>query len=179
MTLGLPAIDRDPSWAAVIGLLERWQALPVQKALVWHMPSADPVTLAHLAHLLGVGDLDLSSGDPLVVLRNGVDLRKRRGTGKAIREGLRALGYEPTLEKNVTWLHDGTFTHNGLYTHGSDQHWAIIVVTLDTVAPLTLTEAQLAWRAANREKSRRDWIRLRVRVGGVTVQFYRSMPEAA
>jgi hypothetical protein len=178
----IPAIEQDPSWKVVVDLImTRFRQLPVAKAVVWHMPSADAATLAHLAQMLGVGDVDLSVGEPLDVLSGAVDLRKRRGTAYALRQALLALGYDDILySTNTVWLHDGTCLHDGLYTHGSDNHWAIVVVTLDLAAPLTLSQAQLVWRALDGwAGGARDWPRLRVRVGGLTVQFYRDVPAAA
>lgn len=181
MTIGIPAIDRDPSWKAVIDLLDRWQELPVERVLAWHMPSADVATLAHLAYMLGVGDVDLSIGDPLVVLRQAVDLRKRRGTGFALREGLKALGYAAesfTLTNKQAWLHDGTINRAGMYRYGGDNHWAIIVTTIELDAWPTLDQVKLAWRALARNKSRRDHLVLRLRFDGATIAIYRAEPTS-
>jgi P2-related tail formation protein len=180
--LTLPAIQSDPSMRAVLSVLDRWDDLPVSAVLVWRMREDSNVdALRHIAKMLGVGHVDLSTGDPLVVLGQAVNLAKRRGTTFAIKEALRALGYASetvSLANKVAYLHDGSFDHDGLYIHGGDNHWAKPVITIELAAPLTLAQAQAAWRAIEGAQGGRDWPRLRLLVDDVTVAFYRERPEA-
>jgi hypothetical protein len=167
-----PLLAADPSWAAVCALTERFAALPVAKAVVWHLGSADNDTLRHIAALLGIGEVDLS-GSPVAVLQQAVDMRRRRGTELAIRGALEALGFGAiSFLVAPTWLHDGTIKHDGLYRYGP-LHWAVVVATIESAdGPLTADEAIRARRAADGAKSLRDRVHIRVNdLSGVTLQF--------
>jgi len=176
-----PLLAADPSWKAVCDLTERFGALAVPKVVVWHLGSADSAVLAHIAATLGLGAVDLSSGDPLVVLRDAVNVLRRRGTEYALRRALTALGLgEVSFVVEPSWTHDGSFLHDGLYQYGA-AHWAVVIATIDRddATPLTSDEAVLAMRALAGAKSKRDRVHLRVRSDAeVTLQFFYEPDDA-
>lgn len=185
--LGIPAIDNDPSLRAVVGVLDRWDDLPVKEVLVWRITEdSNADVLRHVAQMLGLGDVDLSIGNPVELLQRGRYLKRRRGTRGALLASLEAAGHPAEsveLVRDTVWRHDGTIDRSGSgeYLYGGDGHWSVFVARVqlgaETAWP-TLDAMRSLWVAVNAAKSERDRAVVVVRRGTDLAGVYRDVPTS-
>lgn len=124
-----PGIDGKVARALVQVINERWQQLPTQRVLVWHLASVVDSALRHLARALGVEGLTFAGYPPRELLVRGIDILRRRGTPAAMVEAIRALGYEDIeILEGGARQYDGSWQYDGTYRYGADAHWAIFFV---------------------------------------------------
>lgn len=174
------ALANDPGSRGFAAALERFDALPVEKVLVWRAAFTDPVTRAHLADALGLSGLNFLSGDPEVAIAQGIALMRSQGTAAALRAGLSGLGFaDVEIEEDTARRYDGELRYDGLHRYGADAHWAAFVVYLNVAAPLSLAQLRSAWELIAAWKPERSPASLAVRVGGEVLAIYRSLPAPA
>lgn len=147
--LGLPAGIKDASLQAVLDVLnERFDAIPVERVLVWHLDSVVADALPHLGDQLGITGPEFGSAPPRTFLSNGIQKRRRRGTGGTMRAVLSAIGYDPIVIEETTdkrFLYDGTWKYDATIHCGGDSHWAIFIVRIDVAAMPSVEQIQLLW----------------------------------
>lgn len=162
--LTLPPGIKDASLQAVLDVVnERFDAIPVERVLVWHLDSVVAGALPHLADQLGVYGPEFGSAPPRTFLRDGVQKRRRRGTGGTMRAVLAALGYDPIVIQEGTatyFLYDGTWSYDGTIIYGNDSHWAIFLIQIDTASTPSAAELRLLWDVIDKWRPRARQFRL-------------------
>lgn len=158
---------------------ERFAALPVEKALVWHFESADEVRIEAVAEFLGLNGPEFRGvdGTPIELLMQGVLLRRRRGTPWALREVLRRLNYgEVELVEQTNVRHNGAIKHNGERLHNGANSWATFIVFLDVASAFTVEEVRIVWDVVDVYKPRRSHFALGFREAGEPTAMYLEKP---
>lgn len=179
----LPASLSDATTKALVQLLnERFNAIPIQNVLVWHLETTPAEAVPHVAELLGLDgpEFGVGSGPPRVVLRQGVALLRIRGTIGAIRRVLRNLGFgEATFFVDGRRKYDGTFLYDGMFLYGTEEwaQWAIFGLRVETEEEMTVERARQLWDAIESWKGKRDWFRLMVRGPGDAQVVYSARSE--
>lgn len=157
----VPAGIDDESFRALAELLEaRFGSIPIERVLVWHLDSVVAAALPELANAFGVNGPEFGAGPPRTFLRQAVALRRKRGTGGALRVVLAAIGHEDIelIERtSATFLYDGTWKYDGTITYGGDSHWARYIVRIDVAEMPSVVQLALLWDVVAKWKPKTRW----------------------
>jgi P2-related tail formation protein len=137
--LSVPGGIDDLSTRALVGLLDRWDDLPLANILTLRTASVPASALPHLAWQFGLEELGFLGGPPRTFVERAVALVRRFGTWGALRQALSAIGYDVTqLREGAQLSYDGSATYSGLpWRYGADSHYAkywLLVTTTDAIA---------------------------------------------
>lgn len=176
-----PGVDSLESRALLL-VLERWDSLPVERVLVWHIDSTVDDALLHISEMLGLSVIDFQAGPPRELLAQAVKLLKAAGTPGAMKAVIRALGYDASvfeLNERTQMRYDGAHRYNGIRNYGHDGHWSHFFVVLDAVddghLPSVAALREL-WSVIDAWKPARCPFGLIVRVAGIERVVYRTVP---
>ena len=179
--LRLPAgVDTEQTRGLLL-VLERWDTMPVERVLVWHLDSTALGALPHVAEMLGLDGIDFAAGPPRALLQQAVKLLKAAGTPGALKAVIQTLGYSPEvfeLQERTGVLYNGAHRFNGKRTYGSDGHWAnffVVIDALDAALP-SLPQLRELWSVIDAWRPTRSPFGLIVRVAGLERVVYRSVP---
>lgn len=180
--LTLPdAIRTDPSAVAFLAVLERFDALPVEKVLVWHVAHDASDALAHVAETLGLSGIDFASGPPAELIARAIGLMRACGTAGALKVAIEALGYAPELielTENPQLYYDGSIQYDGTYRYGADTgpfHFDVEIDVDDAERP-TVAELRELWLLIETWSRASTQFTLVITVGGELRVIYRSVP---
>ena len=158
--LKLPGgIDDDRSRALLRLLNARFDAIPVERVLVWHLATVVSDALPYLAESLGMDRLSFVGGPPRDFLKSAIALARRFGTEAALGEALVGLGYSlgnVSLVEDTVLRRNGAIAHSGEpYRHGADAHWAVFFLWITAPAGLTTVKLLELWDVVWLVKPRR------------------------
>lgn len=179
--LKLPAGVDTPEGRAVLAVLERFDAIPVERVLVWHVNTTVPDALAHLAEALGLTRIDFTAGPPRALLKQGVAIARKSGTAWAVRQALYGLGYDAEtveLQERYRIRYDGSIKYDGLHRYGADSgvfHFMVILDVEPGAVP-TLDQLREMWSVVEEVKRQALLFNVSVRVGGELRIVYHSTP---
>lgn len=183
--LNLPPAGIDDEWSrAALRLLNaRFDALPIERVLVWHLATVVEEALPHLSEPLGLADLSFVGGPPREFIASALELLRRRGTPQGLEDALALLGYvapNVTLEERPARRHDGTLDRRGEPArHGGDYRWYVVFVHLTVPAPLSAERLREAWDVCVLMRAKRNRIVLVVQAPAVAPVVVRSRAEIA
>jgi P2-related tail formation protein len=163
---------------ALLGLLDRWDALPVENVLVFHLDTVIADALPFVAELMGLTAPEFGgAGAPREVIKQAVHLRKLRGTPWALREVMRRLGYgEIDLQEAQTKTYNGELHYDGEHRYGAENHWARFAVYVTVLAPMVAADVRKLWDAIDKWKPKRSWFSLGLRQAMTPTVMYWTRP---
>ncbi len=142
-------VDDDFSRALLRLVRSEFSSLPVERVLVWHLPSVVESALPHLVDSLGLSSLAFVGGPPRDFVARALDLVRRRGIPAALFEALGLLGYPESsldLEENMARSYDGTLAHSGQpWLYGADFKWNVAFLRVTVPATLSIARELELW----------------------------------
>lgn len=164
-------IDDEFSRAIVRLMNARFDAIPIERVLVWHLPSVVSDALPHLAAGLGLTGLEFVGGPPRDFISSALELLALRGTPGGLDQALAAIGYTSgvLLEERMARSHDGAIAYSGdPWRYGADFGRSIHFLWVDVPSALTIPQELELWDVANLMRRETARIVLVVRWPGVT-----------
>lgn len=117
--------------------------LPVPNATLWNPDTCPVEMLPWLAHALSVDlwDPDWPEETKRRVIRESVQVHRRKGTHGSVKRALAAMGVPPfRIFERYGYALDGSRSLNGAWTLEGRDHWAEYRVFID--APITIAQAE-------------------------------------
>lgn len=115
---------------------ERMEKLEIENALVYMFDTVPEAVLPELARqfdVLGYKGWDFTSTteERRQLLKDAVELHRRKGTPYAMRRAFRAVGYyDIQIIEGGGVRYDGSVAHDGSVDHGASQ-WAVFSIVID------------------------------------------------
>jgi phage tail P2-like protein len=131
------SIENIPHLAAFDGVAkERLEGLNLAVLLVYVVDSAPASALLPLAEQFDVlgwkgWNLAQTEADKRALIRKAIELHRYKGTGWAIREAIKAVGFDGArIVEGVGIDYDGEHNHDADITYGGGGNWATFRVTI-------------------------------------------------
>lgn len=179
--LEVPGGIDDPTNRLLVDLInERFDALPIERVLVWFLEGQSQESLRMSAELLGLTGPEFGGAAPTAaLLKQGAGLRRIRGTPGALEDVVEGLGYDDEeLDEEAFKFCDGSILANGEWRAGADRNQAFFQVYFRVEAPMSADAQRVLWDIVQRWSRPGTAFAIGVRQEGEQTLMIRERPAA-
>ena len=148
----IPAGIKDENSEVFNELIDRLGTIDITPVIIYLIDEVESTALPHLAEQFHVGGLEgwnlcETDEEKRTLIKKAIDLHRYKGTPWAIKEALKAVGYQDAeIQEGIAGVYyDGTLSYDGYEVYRGDVNtWAIFRVLLDIGENKSLTQVQVS-----------------------------------